>query len=487
MQYAIQLVWHTSSATPHIRGQFRGAGPVSVPGPKGSGRDGGTGRIRARPDALRKWRGSNAWDGRIPGEMHGLEAVARILLSPAAMRLFSPLSSCLLLLGLLAACAPAADVPAPETEGATAAGAGVRGTQPSGTLLRATGNVNLRKGPATSFSVIDVVMKGAVVSVVTPNPKNGFYQVDYDGQIGWSSGKYYEAVGSAGSGGNGGNAGGAGTAGGGSSSGGAGGSGNSGSGGGGVGGGSSGGGGSSSTTPWVPKPKTRWHWQLTGSLQVAPGAEMVDLDLFETSASTIANVRASGQRVICYFSAGSREDWRPDASQFNASDYGNALDGWPGERWLDTRSNNVRQIMKARMALAVNKGCDGVEPDNVDGYANSSGFSLTEATQIDYNRFLAKEAHARGLSVGLKNAVDLVPDLVNDFDWALNEECLAYSECSTTQPFIAAGKAVFHVEYVDSSSQGAGKKSSVCGQPSAAGFSTLIKTWDLDAWGIACP
>jgi hypothetical protein len=143
--------------------------------------------------------------------------------------------------------------------------------------------------------------------------------------------------------------------------------------------------------------------------------------------------------------------------------------------------------MKKRLDLAVDKGCDGVEPDNVDGQSNDTGFPLSKQNQLDYNSFLATEAHARSLSVGLKNALELVPDLVSQFDWALNEECLSYSECNLLKPFLSANKAVFHVEYVDQQSQGAAKQSSVCGNSTIKGFSTLIKTWDLDAWRLACP
>lgn len=237
---------------------------------------------------------------------------------------------------------------------------------------------------------------------------------------------------------------------------------------------------------WKPAPGTSWQWQLTGTLDTSVDVAMYDIDLFDATSGAITGLHAAGRVVICYFSAGSREDWRPDANDFQPGDYGNPLSGWAGENWLDVRSANVRAIMKARMDLAQQKGCDGVEPDNVDGYANDSGFPLTQADQLDYDSFLATEAHARGLSVGLKNAVDLIPALVDQFDWALNEECLSFDECATVQPFIAAGKAVFHVEYVDQEADGPAKQTAVCGQPTISGFSTLIKKWELDAWRLAC-
>lgn len=238
---------------------------------------------------------------------------------------------------------------------------------------------------------------------------------------------------------------------------------------------------------WVPANGTTWQWQLSGVLDTSVNVDMYDVDLFDTSSASIAQLQASGRKVICYFSAGSRENWRPDANLFPPGAIGNPLAGWQGETWLDVRDPTVRLIMEARIELAYQKGCDGVEPDNVDGYQNNTGFGLTMADQTDYDRFLATEAHARGLSVGLKNALGLVNTLHADFDWALNEECLAYNECNRLQPFLNDGKAVFHTEYVNSRAQGPAKAQQVCADPRRAGFSTLIKTWDLDAWVIACP
>ncbi len=233
---------------------------------------------------------------------------------------------------------------------------------------------------------------------------------------------------------------------------------------------------------WAPAPGTSWQWQLSGTIDTSVDVAMFDIDLFDTSQATIDGLHAAGRIVVCYFSAGSREDWRPDAAEFAPSDVGNALDGWPGEHWLDTRSDNVRAIMKARLDLALSKGCDGVEPDNVDAYDNDPGFPLSADTQREFNRFLAAEAHARSLSVGLKNALALVDDLLPDFDWALNEECFCYDECAALKPFIDAGKAVFHVEYPLECDTTA-----LCGDPSVAGFSTLKKNLELDAWRETCP
>jgi len=230
---------------------------------------------------------------------------------------------------------------------------------------------------------------------------------------------------------------------------------------------------------WSPAPGTSWQIQLTGALDTRYQVAMYDLDLFDVSASQIAGLQAQGRKVICYFSAGSYEDWRPDANQFPASALGRG-NGWPGERWLDIRNATVRDIMKHRLDLAVQKGCTGVDPDNVDGYTNRTGFPLTAADQLDYNRFLAAAAHARGLAAGLKNDVEQVADLVASFEFAVNEECVVYSECDLLLPFIRAGKAVFHIEY------DASRRAEICAAGNSRNFDTLIKDLDLSAARTAC-
>jgi hypothetical protein len=248
-------------------------------------------------------------------------------------------------------------------------------------------------------------------------------------------------------------------------------------------GGTTGTSGAPSTVPavWRPSPGTTWQWQLTGSIDVSVEAQMFDVDLFDVSAETVSALHALGRKVICYVSAGSFEDWRPDAAQFPASVKGTALDGWPGEAWLDVRRIDLlAPILEARLDLCRTKGFDGIEFDNVDGYSNSSGFPLTAADQLLYNRYLAGAAHARGLSVGLKNDLDQVGDLVSAFDWAINEECFDFSECDLLRPFMAAGKAVFNAEYQMTAAE-------VCPQATAMGFRTIIKNLNLDAARQACP
>jgi hypothetical protein len=239
---------------------------------------------------------------------------------------------------------------------------------------------------------------------------------------------------------------------------------------------------------WTPAPGTSWQWQLAGTIDTSLDVVMYDVDLVVTSDSVLDQLRADGRRIVCYFSAGSHESYRDDLGGVPAAAIGNQLDGWPDERWFDIRHPAVRAVMRARLDVAVARGCDGVEPDNVDGYDNDSGFPLTAADQLDFNRFLASEAHARGLSIGLKNDLAQVADLVGDFDWALNEQCFAYEECEALAPFIAAGKAVFSTEYPDEDRNETLQQVAdrVCADANRLDLDTLVKNLALDAERIAC-
>jgi len=230
---------------------------------------------------------------------------------------------------------------------------------------------------------------------------------------------------------------------------------------------------------WTPAPGTTWQWQLTGTVDLTVEAEVFDVDGFDTDPSVVERIHAAGAKAICYVSVGAWEDWRPDAADFPASVIGEA-NGWPGERWFDIRRIDVlRPLIEARLDLCHDKGFDAVEPDNVDGFQNDTGFPLTAADQLAFNRFVAEAAHARGLSVGLKNDPEQVPDLVADFDWALTEQCHRYGECEAFLPFIAAGKAVFHVEYEVPPSE-------FCEATTALAFSSMAKSHDLDASRQPC-
>lgn len=236
---------------------------------------------------------------------------------------------------------------------------------------------------------------------------------------------------------------------------------------------------------WKPLVNLRWQWQLSGSpVDLSMDVGMYDIDLFDNDASVITTLHAQGRKAVCYISVGSLEDWRPDADQFPASVIGKDYEGWPGENWLDIRQIELlAPVMRARLDLCRDKGFDGIEPDNIDSYTNDTGFPLTYEDQLKYNLWLAEEAHARGLSIGLKNDPGQVADLLPYFDWALTEDCFAEGWCEDMLPFIKIGKAVFAAEYTDSGVS----IEKLCPEAKWLNFSLILKHRELDAWQQTCP
>jgi len=241
-------------------------------------------------------------------------------------------------------------------------------------------------------------------------------------------------------------------------------------------------------TSWYKPPvSVTWQWQLLNEVNPDYDVELYDIDLFDSSVELIKSLQTSGKKVICYFSAGSYENFREDKDQFDPAALGNLLDGWPDEQWLDIRSTRVAEIMIERLNLAMQKGCDGVEPDNMDGYLNDSGFDLTAQDQLAFNKFIANEAHKRSLSVGLKNDLDQIPELVDFYDFSVNEQCHEFDECDTLEPFIQAGKPVLNAEYLQQYSNDANEREALCNKANNAQFSTLILPLDLDdSFRLSC-
>ena len=126
-------------------------------------------------------------------------------------------------------------------------------------------------------------------------------------------------------------------------------------------------------------------------------ADVYDVDLFETPAETVQELNDAGRLVICYISAGSFEPYRPDSDQFPAEVIGEPLEGFEDERWLDVRAIDVLgPIIEDRLDLCAERGFDGVEFDNVDGFSNETGFDLSAEDQVAFNEWLAGEARDRG-------------------------------------------------------------------------------------------
>lgn len=233
---------------------------------------------------------------------------------------------------------------------------------------------------------------------------------------------------------------------------------------------------------WVPSPSDRFQLVLSATpsaAQLKGSFSVMELDGFDTRASVVASLHASGRHAVCYIDVGTWENWRPDARRFPHSVLGKPDQGWPGERWLDIRRTRVLlPIMAARFKRCVAKGFDAVDPDNVNGVENATGFRLTTKEQLAYDRAIAALAHRDGLAVALKSNAGEAAALEPSFDFVVQEQCVQYQECAGPSSFVAHHKAVFDIEYTTSLR--------FC-SALPKGFEGLAKHLSLDAWVRWCP
>jgi hypothetical protein len=123
---------------------------------------------------------------------------------------------------------------------------------------------------------------------------------------------------------------------------------------------------------WQPAVGAKWQIILNSTIILnsstilePKNVNIFEVDLFDTPKATIQDLTKRGIKVICYFSAGTSEDWRPDFGLFKDENKGTCLPRWVGERYIDIRTAGVWEVMKARIALAAEKGCHAIDPDNI--------------------------------------------------------------------------------------------------------------------------
>ena len=234
---------------------------------------------------------------------------------------------------------------------------------------------------------------------------------------------------------------------------------------------------------WQPVPTTApWQWQLQGKIDSGVAAPVYDVDGFETPSKVVRQLHRLGRHVICYLDVGSWESYRPDAHSFPPAVIGGRYEGFPDERWLDVRRFHLfADALEHRFDICARKGFDAVEPDNVAGWENETGFPIGAAAQLRFNRWVARQVHERGMAIALKNDPRQVKQLLGVFDFAIVEECFQYHECGLYEPFVKAGKAVFEAEYEL-------EPGDYCATATSLGFSAIRKSYDLFAqpWR-SCP
>ncbi len=238
------------------------------------------------------------------------------------------------------------------------------------------------------------------------------------------------------------------------------------------------------STRWIPAPGESYQIQYDGKLDLSVPADVYDLDMFDTPAKVVAKLHTMGRRVMCYVDVGTWENWRPDAHEFPKSVLGHRDGHWAGERWLDIRQTSILEpIMAKRIASCKKKGFDGVDPDNLDGFENKTGFPITYQEQLAYDTWVAGEAHDDGLTADQKGDNDQVKDLVKVYDFAVVEQCYAQGWCNQFQVYTKTNRLVVDVEYGLSRSRFLDK---TCPDTARYDETAILKKLELTAWIVTC-
>ncbi len=210
-----------------------------------------------------------------------------------------------------------------------------------------------------------------------------------------------------------------------------------------------------------------WQWELGHSLSLtsasdmgtgvllpngkaAPAPVIYDIDGFDNSATTVADLHAKGFHAVCYIEVGAAENYRPDYKSFPAAALGKVMAGYPAERYLDIRNAEVVAVIEARLTMCHQKGFDAVETDIDESYGSPTGFPLTKAEEETYMTTLAGDMHALGMAWWIKNPDDTGDSYASDMsgvaDAVLTEECNQYATCGLLSAY-EGHKAVFNAEY----------------------------------------
>jgi hypothetical protein len=228
---------------------------------------------------------------------------------------------------------------------------------------------------------------------------------------------------------------------------------------------------------WRPSPdERRLDLQLTAPFDLVRPADVVALELFGSSPERLQRLRERGVATLCHVTAGVWENWRPDARAFPQAALGRSPSGWRGQRWLDVRHPGLRPILEKRLDLCRQRGFDGVLLAGLDGHEHGSGFDLKPHQQLEFNRWLAEVAHARGLAAGIVNDLGQAAELARSFDFLVADRCVAEGECTGVRPFLEAGKPVYLVAYTNQ----ARRMDAYCALAAEVGAPLIFKTQYLN-------
>jgi hypothetical protein len=198
-----------------------------------------------------------------------------------------------------------------------------------------------------------------------------------------------------------------------------------------------------------PPAHAPFSYQIGGAFPPEPGVQIVDRDRHDAPAAGLYNV--------CYINAFQSQAsehrwWLQHHRSLLLFRRGHAInDGEWNEQLLDTSTARKRvalgRILGNWMAGCAKAGFNAIEPDNLDSWSRSEG-ALSVHDNLAFAARLAKRAHALGLAIAQKNAAEISGKGRRiGFDFAIAEECQAYSECGSYTRIY--GNNVIEIEYPD--------------------------------------
>ncbi len=252
----------------------------------------------------------------------------------------------------------------------------------------------------------------------------------------------------------------------------------------------------------TPSTLPSWEWVLEGSSlpPAPPKRNYLGVDASDVTKTYIKQAKKNGTKPWCYVSIGTAEPWRDDFGDLRRLDaaerqarreglFGGAVEGYEEERWLNPRKIRLlAPFMRKRFAVCRSMGFDLVEFDNMDGFVNETGFSVSTTDQEAYVRHLAAIAKEVGLAPIQKNAVNLVARLQSEFFGLLMEDCFLWNFCDIASHYVTANKPVFNAEIIDSyKDKGQSMETAeICRRSRQLGISTIFKTSEIAFGGDSC-
>ncbi|MEU0312587.1 endo alpha-1,4 polygalactosaminidase [Nocardioides sp. NPDC006273] len=223
-----------------------------------------------------------------------------------------------------------------------------------------------------------------------------------------------------------------------------------------------------------------FDYQLGGTSDQLSDGTPIDVVVRDAAADPL-----EGAYNVCYvngFQTQPGSDWsdRPEAILRDGSGSPVRDPDWPDELILDPSTAGARDsildVITPVIDGCVEAGFDAVEIDNLDTWTRFDDISQEGAFALASAYVTA--AHDLGLAIAQKNAAEAARPAHDDlgFDFAVVEECGAYSECAAYTDVY--GDHVLQIEYPDSLTDADIAFADVCIDPERAPL-TILRDRDL--------